>query len=98
VAGFTPSWPTPTSNRLYSLSRSWADLVARSRTQNSSSQPSTSTGTLSPFSNLALWHVDRFDAILPAGAPRRILAVGGSRPCVVCGQPTLHSVKRQTAG
>jgi pyruvate dehydrogenase E2 component (dihydrolipoamide acetyltransferase) len=77
---------------LYTLSRNWADLVARSRTkQLKPDEYSTGTFTLS---NLGMFGVDRFDAILPPGTGA-ILAVAASRPTVVAGKDGSISVKRQ---
>lgn len=77
---------------LYSLSRSWADLVARSRTkQLKPDEYSTGTFTLS---NLGMFGVDRFDAILPPGTGA-ILAVAASRPTVVANADGSIAVKRQ---
>ena len=68
---------------LYSLARSWADLVARARSKQL--QPEEySTGTFT-LSNLGMFGVDRFDAILPPGTGA-ILAVAASRPTVVAGK------------
>ncbi|MEM1367105.1 MAG: dihydrolipoamide acetyltransferase family protein [Cyanobacteria bacterium P01_H01_bin.15] len=65
---------------IYSLSRTWKDLVARSRSKQL--QPDEySTGTFT-VSNLGMFGVDTFDAILPPGTGS-ILAVGGSKPEVV---------------
>ena len=77
---------------LYSLSRSWADLVARARTkQLKPDEYSTGTFTLS---NLGMFGVDRFDAILPPGTGA-ILAVAASRPTVVAGADGSIAVRRQ---
>ncbi len=77
---------------LYSLSRSWADLVARSRSKQLKPEEYT-TGTFT-LSNLGMFGVDRFDAILPPGTGA-ILAVAASRPTVVAGKDGSISVKRQ---
>ncbi|MFZ4803992.1 MAG: dihydrolipoamide acetyltransferase family protein [Synechococcus lacustris] len=77
---------------LYSLSRSWADLVARARTKQLKPEEY-STGTFT-LSNLGMFGVDRFDAILPPGTGA-ILAVGGSRPVVVANADGSIAVKRQ---
>jgi pyruvate dehydrogenase E2 component (dihydrolipoamide acetyltransferase) len=77
---------------LYSLSRSWADLVARARTKQLKPEEY-STGTFT-LSNLGMFGVDRFDAILPPGTGA-ILAVGGSRPVVVANPDGSIAVKRQ---
>jgi pyruvate dehydrogenase E2 component (dihydrolipoamide acetyltransferase) len=77
---------------LYALSRQWADLVKRSRSKQL--QPEDySTGTFT-LSNLGMFGVDRFDAILPPGTGA-ILAVAASRPTVVAGNDGSISVKRQ---
>ena len=77
---------------LYDMSRQWADLVKRSRsTQLLPEEYSTGTFTLS---NLGMFGVDRFDAILPPGTGA-ILAVAASRPMVVAGKDGSISVKRQ---
>ena len=77
---------------LYAMSRQWADLVKRSRSKQL--QPEEySTGTFT-LSNLGMFGVDRFDAILPPGTGA-ILAVAASRPTVVAGQDGSIAVKRQ---
>lgn len=77
---------------IYSLSRSWKDLVDRSRSKQL--QPEEySTGTFT-LSNLGMFGVDRFDAILPPGQGS-ILAIGASRPTVVAGDDGMMGVKRQ---
>jgi len=77
---------------LYEMSRQWADLVKRSRSKQL--QPEEySTGTFT-LSNLGMFGVDRFDAILPPGTGA-ILAVAASRPTVVAGQDGSIAVKRQ---
>ena len=77
---------------LYELSRQWGDLVKRSRSKQL--QPEEySTGTFT-LSNLGMFGVDRFDAILPPGTGA-ILAVAASRPTVVAGQDGSIAVKRQ---
>lgn len=77
---------------IYSLSRSWKDLVDRSRLKQL--QPDEySTGTFT-LSNLGMFGVDRFDAILPPGQGS-ILAIGAARPQVVATEEGLFGVKRQ---
>ncbi|MGB3138175.1 MAG: dihydrolipoamide acetyltransferase family protein [Nodosilinea sp.] len=77
---------------IYSLSRTWRDLVERSRSKQL--QPDEySTGTFT-LSNLGMFGVDRFDAILPPGQGS-ILAIGASRPTVVATADGLIGVKRQ---
>jgi pyruvate dehydrogenase E2 component (dihydrolipoamide acetyltransferase) len=64
---------------IYSLSRAWKDLVDRARTKQL--QPTEySSGTFT-ISNLGMFGVDKFDAILPPGTGA-ILAIGASRPTV----------------
>ena len=77
---------------IYSLSRTWKDLVARSRTKQL--QPDEySTGTFT-LSNLGMFGVDKFDAILPPGQGS-ILAIGGAKPTVVATSDGMMGVKRQ---
>lgn len=77
---------------IYSLARNWADLVARARTKQL--QPEEySTGTFT-LSNLGMFGVDRFDAILPPGTGA-ILAVAASRPTVVAGKDGAIRVANQ---
>lgn len=65
---------------LYELSRQWKDLVERARRKQL--QPEEYNSGSFTLSNLGMFGVDRFDAILPPqqGA---ILAIGASRPTVV---------------
>lgn len=77
---------------IYSLSRTWKDLVERAR--NKQLQPHEySTGTFS-ISNLGMFGVDRFDAILTPGQGA-IMAVGASRPQVVATADGMLGVKQQ---
>ena len=77
---------------LYSLSRRWKELVERARAKQL--QPDEySTGTFT-ISNLGMFGVDRFDAILPPGQGA-ILAVGASNPQVVATNEGLIGIKRQ---
>ncbi|QNI41722.1 dihydrolipoamide acetyltransferase family protein [Synechococcus sp. A15-28] len=77
---------------LYEMSRQWKDLVKRSRSKQL--QPEEySTGTFT-LSNLGMFGVDRFDAILPPGTGA-ILAVAASRPTVVAGKDGSIAVKQQ---
>ena len=88
----TPVLANADKTDLYSLSRNWADLVARSRTKQLKPEEY-STGTFT-LSNLGMFGVDRFDAILPPGTGA-ILAVAASRPTVVAGKDGSISVKPQ---
>lgn len=76
---------------IYSLSRAWKDLVARARTKQL--QPDEySTGTFT-LSNLGMFGVSSFDAILPLGQGS-ILAIGGSQPKVVATADGMFGVKK----
>ena len=77
---------------LYEMSRQWADLVKRSRSKQLLPEEY-STGTFT-LSNLGMFGVDRFDAILPPGTGA-ILAVAASRSMVGAGKDGSISVKRQ---
>ena len=77
---------------LYTLSRNWADLVSRARTKQLKPEEY-STGTFT-LSNLGMFGVDRFDAILPPGTGA-ILAVAASRPTVVATKEGAITVRRQ---
>jgi pyruvate dehydrogenase E2 component (dihydrolipoamide acetyltransferase) len=77
---------------LYSLSRSWKDLVDRARAKQLKPEEY-STGTFT-VSNLGMFGVDKFDAILPPNQGS-ILAIGSSRPQVVANEDGLMGVKRQ---
>ncbi|WNZ22083.1 2-oxo acid dehydrogenase subunit E2 [Leptolyngbya sp. NK1-12] len=77
---------------IYSLSRRWKDLVDRARAKQL--QPDEySTGGFT-ISNLGMFGVDRFDAILPPGQGA-ILAVGASRPQIVVGADGMFGVRNQ---
>ncbi len=88
----TPVLVDADKTNLFELSIRWADLVKRSRSKQL--QPNEySTGTFT-LSNLGMFGVDRFDAILPPGTGA-ILAVAASQPKVVAGTDGSISVKRQ---
>ncbi|MFE1746276.1 dihydrolipoamide acetyltransferase family protein [Coleofasciculus sp. H7-2] len=88
----TPVLQNADQQDIYSLSRTWKDLVERSRTKQL--QPAEySSGTFT-LSNLGMYGVDRFDAILPPGTGA-ILAIGASRPQVVATEDGLMGVRRQ---
>jgi pyruvate dehydrogenase E2 component (dihydrolipoamide acetyltransferase) len=77
---------------LYSMSRTWKDLVERARSKQLQPDEYT-TGTFT-LSNLGMFGVDRFDAILPPGQGS-ILAIGASRPQVVATKDGMLGVKQQ---
>jgi pyruvate dehydrogenase E2 component (dihydrolipoamide acetyltransferase) len=77
---------------IYSLSRNWKDLVDRARAKQL--QPEEySSGTFT-ISNLGMFGVSSFDAILPPGQGS-ILAIGGSSPQVVATADGMLGVRRQ---
>ena len=76
---------------IYQLSRNWADLVKRARAKQLAPDEFMS-GTFT-ISNLGMYGVESFDAILPPGSAA-ILAVGGSKPTVVATADGLLGVKK----
>jgi pyruvate dehydrogenase E2 component (dihydrolipoamide acetyltransferase) len=77
---------------IYSLSRNWKSLVERARAKQLQPQEYNS-GTFT-LSNLGMFGVDKFDAILPPGQGS-ILAIGASRPQVVATPDGLFGVRQQ---
>lgn len=77
---------------IYSLSRTWKDLVARSRTKQLAPEEYNS-GTFT-LSNLGMFGVDSFDAILPPGQGS-ILAIGGALQKVVATPDGMMGVRKQ---
>jgi len=77
---------------IYSLSRTWKDLVARSRSKQL--QPEEYNSGTFTLSNLGMFGVEQFDAILPPGQGS-ILAIGASKPQVVAMDNGLMGVRRQ---
>ncbi len=77
---------------IYSLSRNWKDLVERARTKQL--QPAEYNSGTFTLSNLGMYGVDRFDAILPPGQGS-ILAIGASRPQVVATDDGMIGVRHQ---
>ncbi|HIK28763.1 MAG: 2-oxo acid dehydrogenase subunit E2 [Oscillatoriaceae bacterium SKW80] len=88
----TPVLQNADQTDIYSLSRAWKDLVERARTKQLQ-PPEYSTGTFT-ISNLGMFGVERFDAILPPGQGS-ILAIGASRPQVVATEEGMLGVRRQ---
>ncbi len=87
----TPVLKEPCNTDLFELSRAWKDLVKRSRAkQLEPDEYSTGTFTLS---NLGMFGVDRFDAILPPGTGA-ILAIASSKPTVFANSDGSISVKK----
>ncbi|MEA5581295.1 dihydrolipoamide acetyltransferase family protein [Nodularia harveyana UHCC-0300] len=77
---------------IYSLSRSWKSLVERARAKQL--QPEEYNSGTFTLSNLGMFGVDTFDAILPPGQGS-ILAIGASRPQVVATGDGLFGVRQQ---
>jgi pyruvate dehydrogenase E2 component (dihydrolipoamide acetyltransferase) len=76
---------------IYSLSRTWKDLVDRARLKQLQ-PPEYNSGTFT-ISNLGMFGVDRFDAILPPGQGA-ILAIGASIPQVVATNDGTIGIRR----
>ncbi|MBW4558571.1 MAG: 2-oxo acid dehydrogenase subunit E2 [Trichormus sp. ATA11-4-KO1] len=77
---------------IYSLSRTWKSLVERARAKQL--QPEEYNSGTFTLSNLGMFGVDKFDAILPPGQGS-ILAIGASRPQVVATSDGLFGVRQQ---
>jgi pyruvate dehydrogenase E2 component (dihydrolipoamide acetyltransferase) len=77
---------------IYSLSRTWKSLVERARAKQL--QPEEYNSGTFTVSNLGMFGVDTFDAILPPGQGA-ILAIGASRGQVVATPDGLFGVKQQ---
>ncbi|OUL20498.1 dihydrolipoamide acetyltransferase family protein [Nostoc sp. 106C] len=77
---------------IYSLSRTWKSLVERARAKQL--QPDEYNSGTFTVSNLGMFGVDTFDAILPTGQGS-ILAIGASRPQVVATSDGLFGVRQQ---
>ena len=88
----TPVLRNANTQDLYSLSRSWKDLVDRARTRQLAPDEY-STGTFT-ISNLGMFGVDSFDAILPPGQGS-IIAIGATRPTVIATKDGMMGVKQQ---
>ncbi len=88
----TPVLKKADQQDLYSLSRSWKDLVDRARTKQLAPDEYNS-GTFT-ISNLGMFGVDSFDAILPPGQGS-IIAIGATRPTVVATADGMMGVRQQ---
>lgn len=77
---------------IYTLSRKWKELVDKARAKQLQPQEY-NTGTFT-LSNLGMFGVDRFDAILPPGTGA-IMAVGASQPNVVASKDGRIGMKNQ---
>ncbi|RZC66074.1 hypothetical protein C5167_009764 [Papaver somniferum] len=77
---------------LYLLSQKWKELVEKARSKQL--QPHEYNSGTFTLSNLGMFGVDRFDAILPPGQGA-IMAVGASKPTVVTDEDGYFSVKNE---
>lgn len=77
---------------IYSLSRKWKELVDKARAKQL--QPNEYNSGTFTLSNLGMFGVDRFDAILPPGTGA-IMAVGASQPTVVASKDGRIGMKTQ---
>ncbi|EFJ48742.1 dihydrolipoamide acetyltransferase [Volvox carteri f. nagariensis] len=89
--GVPPVLKNADSTDIYQLSRNWADLVKRARSKQL--QPDEYNSGTFTISNLGMYGVETFDAILPPGTAA-ILAVGGSKPTVVATADGMIGVKK----
>eukprot|EP01024_Parvocaulis_polyphysoides_P057841 TRINITY_DN6176_c0_g1_i1.p2 TRINITY_DN6176_c0_g1~~TRINITY_DN6176_c0_g1_i1.p2 ORF type:complete len:294 (-),score=63.06 TRINITY_DN6176_c0_g1_i1:232-1113(-) len=87
----TPVFKDADKTDIYELSRQWKDLVKRARSK-SLKPDEFSSGTFT-ISNLGMYGVDTFDAILPAGTAA-ILAVGANKNTVVATDDGMFGVKK----
>lgn len=88
----TPVLKNADTTDIYSLGRTWRDLVRRAMDKKLSPDEYT-TGSFF-ISNMGMFGVDAFDAILPPGAPG-ILAIGASKPVVAAQTTGLVQVEKQ---
>ncbi|CAH8360945.1 unnamed protein product [Eruca vesicaria subsp. sativa] len=77
---------------LYLLSQKWKELVGKARGKQL--QPHEYNSGTFTLSNLGMFGVDRFDAILPPGQGA-IMAVGASKPTVVADKDGFFSVRNK---
>jgi pyruvate dehydrogenase E2 component (dihydrolipoamide acetyltransferase) len=88
----TPVLQNADRQDIYSLSRTWKSLVERAKAKQL--QPEEYNSGTFTISNLGMFGVDSFDAILPPGQGS-ILAIGASRPQVVATNAGLFGVRQQ---
>ncbi|MBD2136899.1 2-oxo acid dehydrogenase subunit E2 [Anabaena sp. FACHB-1237] len=88
----TPVLQNADSLDIYSVSRNWKSLVERARSKQL--QPAEYNSGTFTLSNLGMFGVDTFDAILPPGQGS-ILAIGASRPQMVATADGLFTVHQQ---
>ncbi|KAF7065483.1 hypothetical protein CFC21_071580 [Triticum aestivum] len=88
----TPVLEDVDKSDIYLLAQKWRALLKKTRMKQL--QPNEySSGTFS-LSNLGMFGVDRFDAILPPGQGA-IMAVGASRPTVIADKDGFFSIKNE---
>ncbi|BAC90510.1 dihydrolipoamide acetyltransferase family protein [Gloeobacter violaceus] len=88
----TPVLRAADSKDLYTLAREWKDLVERARLKKL--QPEEYTSGNFTLSNLGMFGVDRFDAIVPPGTSA-ILAIGAAKPTVVVTEAGHIAIQKQ---
>ncbi|MBE9215568.1 2-oxo acid dehydrogenase subunit E2 [Plectonema cf. radiosum LEGE 06105] len=88
----TPVLQNADQQDIYSLSRNWKSLVERARTKQL--QPHEYNSGTFTISNLGMFGVDTFDAILPPGQGS-ILAIAASRPTVVATPDGMMGIRQQ---
>jgi pyruvate dehydrogenase E2 component (dihydrolipoamide acetyltransferase) len=88
----TPVLQSADSKDIYTLSREWKDLLDRARAKKL--QPDEYSSGHFTISNLGMFGVDSFDAIVPPGTSA-ILAVGAAKPTVVVTSEGHIAVKKQ---
>ncbi len=88
----TPVLQSADTKDIYTLSREWKDLLERARAKKL--QPDEYSSGHFTISNLGMFGVDSFDAIVPPGTSA-ILAVGAAKPTVVVTPEGHLAVKKQ---
>merc|ERR1712151_1030061 len=88
----TPVLKDADATDIYQLSRNWGDLVKRSR-EKKLAPDEFNSGTFT-VSNLGMFGVHKFDALLPVGTAG-ILAIGGTKSVVAADQDNKFGVERQ---
>ncbi|CAI7865363.1 unnamed protein product [Closterium sp. NIES-53] len=88
----TPVLKNADQTDLFTMSGQWKELVGKARRKALS--PGDYSGGTFTLSNLGMFGVDRFDAILPIGQGA-IMAVGSSIPTMVAAEDGSFGIKRQ---
>lgn len=87
----TPILKDADSTDIYQISRNWADLVKRARAKKLA--PAEFAAPNFTISNLGMYGVTSFDAILPPGTAA-IIAIGASRPTVIATDDGMIGIKK----